>query len=215
MKNQHSSSHGSRQEGYELSYQLARKQLAGITDLQEQCRRSGARYVGPDKIVVNHLNQPYLITLPDGELSLEGTTTEVPQTDKILILHYFNQAQGTPATGRLITFRQIPGGISYYPAFFQRVVAPFAHRFGRKTDLLLKAAEPLGGYRAQLGDASVTVDAFPHVPITLVLWKGDDELPPSGNVLFDANISDYLPTEDVTVLCGNVVWKMVKGIPST
>jgi hypothetical protein len=88
------------------------------------------------------------------------------------------------------------------------------NHFGRQPDLLLEATQPFGGHEAQLGDASVTVDAFPHVPVTLVIWKGDDELPPSGNVFFDASITDYLPTEDVTVLAGNLVWKVVKGIPA-
>jgi len=50
--------------------------------------------------------------------------------------------------------------------------------------------------------------------MTLVLWKGDEEVAPAGNVLFDANISDYLPTEDVAALCGSIVWKMVKDVPS-
>jgi hypothetical protein len=61
MKSGHSS-HGSRQEGFELSYRLARKQLAGITDLEEQCRKSGARYMGPDRIIIDYLNRPYRIS---------------------------------------------------------------------------------------------------------------------------------------------------------
>jgi len=33
--------------------------------------------------------------------------------------------------------------------------------------------------------------------------------------LFDANISDYLSTEDVTVLCETIAWKLVKSISSS
>ena len=60
----------------------------------------------------------------------------------------------------------------------------------------------------------MTINAFDQVPITLVLWKGDEEVAPNGNILFDANISDYLSTEDVTVLSETIVWKLVKNIPS-
>jgi len=42
------------------------------------------------------------------------------------------------------------------------------------------------------------------VPITFVLWRGDEEIPPSGNVLFDASIPSYLPVEDIAVVCGAV-----------
>ena len=215
MKKNHNDPHGPRQEAYQLSYDLALKQLAGTGDLEEQCRRSGALYSAPDRIILSYLNQPYNITLPDVDISLEESTAEVPLTDKILMLHYFNQAKGTQNTGKMITFKQIPGGISYYPAFFQRVVSPLAGRFGKQPDLLAKAAARFGGNKADLGDVSVTINGFPHVPITLALWQGDEEVPPSANVLFDANITDYLPTEDVVVLCGNLVWKLIKEIPST
>ena len=79
----------------------------------------------------------------------------------------------------------------------------------------MKAVTKLGGHKADHGDISVTISAFPRVPITLVLWRGDEEVPPNGNILFDANVSDYLPTEDVTVLCETIIWKLVKSVPST
>jgi len=215
MKNQHYSSHGSREQGFELSYKLACEQLSKISDIEEQCHKSGARYVGPNKIIIDYLNKPYHITLPDAEISLEDSKVEVPLKDKILILHYFTLAKDTPATGILITYKQLPGGISYFPAFSQRAIAPFVNHFGKDPELLMKAAAKLGGREADYGDVSVTVNAFDHVPITLVLWRGDDELAPNGNILFDANISDYLSTEDVTVLSETIIWKLVKGIPST
>ncbi len=215
MENRRSSSHGSRDQGFGLSYKLAREQLAKISDIQEQCRKSGARYVGPNEIVINYLNKPYHITLPDIEISLKDSNVEVSQKDKILILHYFTLAKYTPATGKLIAYKQLPGGISYFPAFYKRAINPFVKHFGKSPELLRKTATKLGGREADYGDVSVTVNAFDHVPITLVLWKGDEELAPNGNILFDANISDYLSTEDVTVLTETIIWKLVKDIPST
>jgi hypothetical protein len=94
------------------------------------------------------------------------------------------------------------------------VIGPLVKNFGRGPDLLRKAAAKLGGCEADYGDLSVTINAFDQVPITLVLWKGDEEVAPNGNILFDANISDYLPTEDVAVLSETIVWKLVKSIPS-
>jgi hypothetical protein len=201
--------------GFELSYKFACEQLAKISDIEEQCRKSGARYLDSHEIVINYLNQPYHIMLPGGKILLEDSGLEAPLRDRILILHYFTGAKGTPATGRLIAYKQLPGGISYFPAFSQRAIAPFVKHFGRNPELLIKAAAKLGGCEADHGDVSVTINAFDHVPITLVLWRGDEELAPNGNILFDANISDYLSTEDVTVLCETIIWKLVKGSPSS
>lgn len=215
MKNRHYSSHGSREQGFGLSYKLAREQLAKISDIEEQCRKSGAQYVEPNKLVINYLNQPYHVILPNVEISLGDSKVEVPLRDKILILHYFTSAQGTPPTGILITYKQLPGGVSYFPAFSKRAINPFVKHFGQKPELLINIAAKLGGYKADQGDVSVTIDAFNHVPITFALWRGDEEFSPSGGILFDANISDYLSTEDVTVLCETIAWKLVKSIPST
>ena len=215
MENRRSSSHGSREQGFGLPYKLAREQLTKISDIQEQCRKSGARYIAPNEIVINYLNKPYHITLPDVEILLEDSNVEVPLKDKILILHYFTLAKDTPATGILITYKQLPGGISYFPAFSKRAITPFVNHFGKNPELLIKATAKLGGREADYGDVSVAVNAFCHVPITLVLWRGDEELAPNGNILFDANISDYLSTEDVTVLSETIIWKLVKDIPST
>ncbi len=222
MKNRLSSSHGSREQSFGLSYKLACEQLTKISDIQEQCRKSGAKYLGPHEIVVNYLNQPYYITLPkdipschyEADVVSRSNHVEVPLKDKILILHYFTLAKGTQAVGRLITYKQLPGGISYFPAFSQRAITPFVNHFGKNPELLIKAAAKLGGHETDYGDMSMTVNAFDHVPITLVLWRGDEELAPNGNILFDANISDYLSTEDVTVLSETIIWKLVKSIPS-
>jgi hypothetical protein len=216
MENQHHSSPGSREQGFELSYKLAWEQLSKIDDIEEQCHKSGAQYVGlNNRIIIDYLNQPYYITIPDVEISLADSKTEVPLKDKILILHYFTLSKGTPPTGISINYKQLPGGISYFPAFSQRAINPFAKHFGQKPDLLIELSAKLGGYKADQGDVSVTINAFNHVPITFTLWRGDEEFSPSGAILFDANISDYLSTEDITVLCETIVWKLIKSIPTT
>jgi hypothetical protein len=214
VKDRRSSSGSPWERGFELSYRLACEKLAEVSDVREQCRKSGARYIGPNEIAIDYLNQPYHIMLRDCRILLEDGGTEASLRDKILIIHYFTGAKGTPTVGRSIAYRQLPGGVSYFPAFSQRAIGPLVRNFGRSPELLREAAAKLGARDADYGDVSVTINAFDRVPITLVLWKGDEELAPNGNVLFDANISDYLSTEDVTVLSETIIRKLVRGISS-
>ncbi len=200
--------------GFDISYRLAREQVARISDMEGQCRKTGARYVGPRKIGIDYLGQLCHILLPDVRILLGDSSMEVSLRDKILILHYFTGAKGTPPTGKLITYKQLPGGISYFPAFSQRAIAPFVKRFGSNLELLVSTSAKSGGRKADYGDVSVTINAFPYVPITFVLWRGDGELAPNGSILFDTSISDYLSTEDIAVLCETIVWKLVRGVPS-
>jgi len=43
-----------------------------------------------------------------------------------------------------------------------------------------------------------------------VLWQGDEEFPPEGNILLDRTISHFLPAEDIIVVCETVSRKLVK-----
>jgi hypothetical protein len=198
---------------YELAYKLASEHLAKTVDIEEQCRKSGTELqvkASQKSIVVQYLNCPYLISVPDGAISLADSDELVPIRDKLLIIHYFNTAKGTPATNRLITFRELPEGNVYFPTFTKRTIRPIVDNFSSQPQLLVTVGEKLGGHKVDYGDAAVTIQAFSRVPVTLILWRGDEELPPQGNVIFDANISDYLPTEDITVLCETITWRLIK-----
>jgi len=202
---------GVRQIAHELAYRIARERLAEIKDIELQCRNSGARHLPDAKsIILEYLNRSYKIRVPEGEVTLIDTEEVVPLRDKILILHYFTRAKGTPLTGKLITYKELQEGINYYPTFFKRAIEPIINSFKDKPEKLLGIAAALGGRKAEYGDIAVTLGAFAQVPLTTVLWRGDKEFPAEGNILFDSTIGDYLPTEDVTILCEIIAWKLVR-----
>jgi len=134
----------------------------------------------------------------------------VSQRDKILILHYLTQAKGTPLSNEIITYKELPEGPNYFRTFYKRAIKPLVDHFGQEPGQLVDIAKKLGGQKVDYGDVAVIINAFPRVPITLVLWRGDDEFPPEGNIFFDSTISDYLTTEDINVLCEIIAWKLVK-----
>jgi hypothetical protein len=197
----------------EMAYQIVRERLGEIKDIQQQCRRSGARYLPAEKaVVLDHLNRPYQISLTDGEVSFSDSAEAVPIRDKILILHYFTRAGGTPVTGKLITYKELQEGINYYPTFFKRAIEPIIKNFKDEPERLTEIAATMGGHKSDYGDIAVTITAFPNVPLIIVLWRGDEEFPLDGNILFDSTIGDYLPTEDVTILCEMIAWRLVRSL---
>jgi hypothetical protein len=119
-------------------------------------------------------------------------------------------AKGVPISHKFIAFKELPEGANYFPTFSKRSIEPLIKYFGREPQRLVDAAEKLDGLKVDYGDVAVTISAFSRVPITIVLWRGDEEFPPRSNILFDATISDYFFTEDITVLCENITWKLVK-----
>jgi len=202
-------------QAYELAYKLAAERLTKIEDIEQQCDKAGAQYQvrdGKKVITLTYLNQTYAVTLPDINVSLAESDEGVPIRDRILILHYLGRAKGTPGSDKLITYKELPEGNVYSPTFLKRTVNQLLKYFDKEPYLLVDVARRLGGHQVTQGDVGVTINAFSRVPITLVLWRGDDEFGPDGSILFDANISDYLSTEDITVLCETITWKLINHL---
>ena len=202
-------------DGYDLepAYKLAREQLAEIEDIEQLCLKSGARYLvtgSQQEIAIEYLNRLCRITIPNVEVLLADSREEVSIRDRVLILHYLLSAKGTPITNKLIAFKELPGGDSYSRTFSKRAIEPLVEHFGEQPHVLIDIAGKLGAHTVAYGDVAVTVNAFNKVPITIVLWRGDEEFPAQGDILFDAAISDYLSTYDVTVLCESIIWKLIK-----
>jgi len=195
-------------QSFELALKLGIQKLSSMK-AEDICRNSGATRIDDDHVLIQYLNRFYQVTISTGDVLLKEKEEEVPVKDQILILHYLTKASGAPFTNKLITYGQIEGGKFYSPVFVQRNLDPILKCFGHRPELLLEVGQKFGAQRSTYGDASVAVDAFPMARIYFIIWKGDDEVPHGGNILFDGNIRHYLASEDVCVLTEILVWKFV------
>ena len=185
------------------------------SDPAERAARGGGRFEpGADsksRIGVRYLGREVWLSLPGGTMETPGGGGPLSLREEILILHYLERASGIPPTGNWISFAEIPGGAFYHPVFLQRSKASLVKFFGEDPQrLLVLASEEVRGEPWDMGDTGVKIQAFPRVALGMVLWKGDAEFPPEGNVLFDSSVTGYLPVEDIVILAETVVWKLIK-----
>jgi hypothetical protein len=181
-------------------------------DPRSMALNSGATFLPAGKggsLELPFLNRLITITWPDGEVIASEGSKELSLQEQGLIMHYLIQASGAPFTETWITFREVPAGEFYYSAFVKRAKEPLVQTFGQRPELLLELGLQMGGSRRSEGDVSLSFMVFPRVPVCLVLWAGDDEFPPDGNLLFDASIAKSLSAEDVAVLSGMVVYPLI------
>jgi hypothetical protein len=132
----------------------------------------------------------------------------LPVTDQLLILHYLCTAGGQAPSRKLVSFKDLPEGTGYFPTFYKRAVLPVISKFGDSLAAFSAAAAAIGGKGVALGDAGASFDIFPRVTLCWVIWQGESGLPPEGSVLFDSGITNYLPVEDIAVLCQSVAAKL-------
>lgn len=201
---------------YKQALELGKRNLAGkAPDLIAGF--SGAA-IEKDKgqnisLSLNFLNAEIVITWPDLAFSYRSSGEELPVQQRILLLHYLSGAwasSGAAISGEWIAFQDVPDGRFYLDTFLKRAKDPLVKAFGTCPEQLVELAKR--AYAAEpfdQGDYSVVVPALPFVPIALILWAGDEEFPPEGNVLFDRNISNFFSAEDLAWLAGMVVYPLL------
>lgn len=205
-----------KQKTYKKVFDLACDELRN-SDLVERLWKASVAY--------RVENGQYVVESPFFE---ETIITEIPRfafrsvqgsnvtlAARILILHYLLKASGEPLSQDKIPYEDIPGCRPYAPVFERRVVRPLLSAFGFDRDLFRSAGEALRGTPESYGDVSFALHALPMVPLTFILWEGDQEFPPSLKVLFDPSIDKYLPLEDITVISKLAAIRIIKAARKT
>lgn len=179
--------------------------LAGLAGVDIQFPKENVALVR-----VPFFGTPHLIEISENvTIRRETDDGEVPLPEKILLCHYLLHASGESPTGELITFREIPDGHFYFDAFQRRARDPFLATFGMHSERFRRCAQVLGGQPVPTGDVGRSFQVLPQVAIQLILWNGDDEFPPDAGILFDASIQRHLCAEDIAVLSGMLVYRLM------
>jgi hypothetical protein len=159
------------------------------------------------------LNRNIIISWPDMEFFYDNSEKDISLQQQVLLLHYLTGCCSSGISkndGEWISFQDVPDGRFYMDAFIKRAKDPLMKSFGQNPKRLIELT--LKAYNAapiDIGDFSVIVKALPLIPVALVLWEGDDEFPPEGNILFDKTVQSILSAEDIATLAGMVVYPLM------
>jgi hypothetical protein len=167
---------------------------------------------GRPSIQMEFLGKKVLVDWPLLNPAFEATGASLSIQQQILLLHYLEGAvlgSGVRPKGEWISYQEVPDGRFYLDAFLRRAKIPLIEAFGQQPDRLVPFAKSLyGGTPFDQGDVSVLIRALPTIPVALIMWRGDEEFPPDGNILFDRTVSEYLSAEDIAWLAGMIVYPL-------
>lgn len=201
---------------YQQALELGRKEL-GQADPDLLARRSGSEIRrekdGRTLFHIPFLKEEAFLTWPDLLFVPGSSGKEPPLQQQIVLLHYLIgtwRSEGAPVSGEWISFQDLPDGRFYLDAFQRRAKMPLVQAFGERPEMLPElAGAAFDATPLSQGDVAVQVRVLPLVPVGLVLWRGDEEFPPEGNILFDRNIGGIFSAEDIAWLAGMVVYPLV------
>jgi hypothetical protein len=201
-----------RQKAYRKTFDLACSELAALS-IEGQTAKAGLAFskkADAYSIPVPFFDETIELGVP-GFSFASAKGSNVTLTTRIIILHYLIHASGSALGTGLVPYEDIPGCRTYLPVFERRVVKPLVAAFGFDRDTFIEAGRALGGRQEEYGNASFTLAAFPRLPITLILWEGEEDFPPSVKVLFDKSIHTYVPLEDIVVISKMAATRLLKA----
>jgi hypothetical protein len=198
-----------KQDNYEQALKMALDIFAG-KDPGRVAVKARSEFQGRS-LIVPHLNRQIFVDADKHALTMSESGEEAPIWLAILTLHYLNNASGVQPSGNLKHFREFKDGHFYEPAFNRRTRDILISAFGDNPGLMIKAGRNLNGKILQTGDAAVELAYFPCLPITCILWKGDEEFPPEASVLFDETADVFFSAEDMAVAGQMAVLELLKA----
>ena len=146
-----------------------------------------------------------------GEITGEKNQ-EISVTDRLTIMHHLCCYQRfAQESDRKVPFREIKEAAVFEAAYNKAALLPLRERFQGRVEELVWAGMELGGAREKFGDASITLQAFPKISLTYILWEGDEEFPASANILFDNRIAQWTHAESVPVLAETGTKKLIEA----
>jgi hypothetical protein len=136
--------------------------------------------------------------------------------EKILLCRFLCEGRYVPDRGKRLSYNEVPSGPLYYRNFEGRCLKRAAFAFGNDPALFRRIVESVPGLRYEALDKG---DAASHAGyrfeflnglfMSLLLWAGDEEFPPSAQMLFDDNFVCAFAAEDLAVV-GEVVIRRFK-----
>ena len=189
-----------------LAHYQARFQASDPREIRE--RLPSAPFDG-EAFSLTLLGKTYRITHPDGTVTAVDAS-EPPLPTQTFLLRYLLEGKEVSWGGGWKTFREMPWGEMYIKPYTGRVLTRAAFTFGTRLDAFRAACAKMGAVPVPHGDAGFLFDFLGSYQMQVLVWAGDEEFPPSAQVLYSDNFADGFAAED-RVVAGDILISTVKA----
>ena len=157
---------------------------------------------------VTLMGKTYTVTETAEITDGQGNAPALPV--QTFLLRYLLEGKNIPALGNWKTFREMPWGELYIKPYTGRVLTRAAFTFGTRVEAFRTAAEKMGAEAVPHGDAGYRFTLIGDYQIRLLVWAGDEEFPPSAQVLYSDNFEEGFAPED-RVVAGDILITAIKA----
>lgn len=186
------------------------------SDPKEIAARLGISYDEEQKyFTLKFLGTVYQISWPDFQVSHEADDMgfyplETMTYARTLTIRFLLNGAEASGIGKFKTYREMPWGEVYLRQFDGRCIKRLAFSYGNRIKDFQAIMEHMHCVPVKHGDIAYQLEIFPDYLVQMILWEGDDEFPPSSQILFSDNFPISFQAEDMAVM-GDVIIGSLKS----
>ena len=184
--------------------------LFAALDPQEAAQRCGAAFAD-GCFTLRLMGTAYRIAWPEYAITADRedafALTNLPcQT---FLLRYLLEGRQAALSLGYKTFREMPWGELYITPYTGRCLTRAAFTFGTQVANFAAACERMGGEKLPHGDAGYGFGFLGGYRMQIMIYAGDEEFPPSSQILYSDNFASGFSAED-RVVAGDILISAIR-----
>ena len=181
-------------------------------DGQKTAQRARCRYLpNPQRYIIPLLNSEYIVNLPEKQVLLAEHSSEAEFSEELCILAYLINSQDLPVASKLTPAQALPGGQFFFRGPHKLATEKLEEVFGQRPERLYDVMDEFGAKRCKFGDACIELYVLPRIPLTIVIWQGDEEFGARASILFDETAVAQLPLDALWAAANLAIKALVKA----
>lgn len=172
-------------------------------DCAVTARRASCEYISDEKCyIIQLLNAQYTVDLSDRKIhtsQVDSPPRPATFLEELCLLAYLINAKDLPLTNKLVKGETLPAGQFFFRGLHALPTKNLEEAFGTNPELLLKISQKFDAKKREFGDASITLNVLPRLPLTIVIWRRCEEFEARASILFDQNAASLLPLDALLV----------------
>jgi hypothetical protein len=181
-------------------------------DGQKTAQRAKCRYLpNPECYIIPLLNSEYIVNLSEKKVLSAEQSLEAGFSEELCILTYLINSQDLPVANKLSAAEALPEGQFFFRGPHKLSTEKLEEVFGQCPERLYDVMDKFGAKRREFGDASIELYVLPRVPLTIVIWRGDEEFGSRASILFDETAAAQLPLDALLAAVNLAIKALVRA----
>lgn len=162
-------------------------------------QRAKCRYIAEQgQYLLILLYKEYVVDPGRRQIFLAGPSSgqkEAGFIEQLCLLAYLINARDLPLADKLVKPEALPSGQFFFRGLHSPPTKKLEKVFGRCPERLYRVGGQFDAKKCEFGDASISIYLLPRVPLTIVIWRSDDEFGARAFILFDQTAAEQMPLD--------------------